>query len=566
MNRKNLTAAVLAGLAGAAGIAGTAQAVNVNPDGLGQVLIYPYFTSNDGNQTVLSVVNTTNDAKAVKVRFLEGFNSREVLDFNLYMSHHDVWVGAVFNDDGTPSLAITDTSCTVPYLQGGEPGDTAIQPFLNLAYAGKYSDGGPEGIERAAEGHIEVIEMGTLIGDSADDATHTTLQEKDDDGNVIREWWAPEDCDQLVENWTEYTNSTPDGIWWEEAQSGDGQAHTDTTRNSGGLFGGAAIVNTDNGTMFSYDAIALQGYDTTDDGVHYEPGDINPSLDDGSENSATIFFGVPQNTAVTLEDYPRSVDAISALFMHENLMNEYVTDPDVAASTEWVVTFPTKAFYVDELFLDESDEEVYWAPDPDDPGCGGWQPGEDNPVEDPDCADPNDCPPLGWEQCTFLSTTFLNARPPFTEVFDGESCEVVTLDLWDREERTPVPDQPGGARPPVVSPSLPSCDPDIEVCDPGVDFELCYEVNVIRFGEGSIFGTPEVEGSSLLVSVGELPYEDGWAKVSMSGRTDQFGLVGLPAIGFAANEYENEFLGGGDVKAFYGGLFSHKANVRRVSP
>jgi hypothetical protein len=41
MNRKNLTAAVLAGLAGAAGIAGTAQAVNLNPDGLGQVLNYP---------------------------------------------------------------------------------------------------------------------------------------------------------------------------------------------------------------------------------------------------------------------------------------------------------------------------------------------------------------------------------------------------------------------------------------------------------------------------------------------------------------------------------------------
>ena len=83
MNRKNLTAAVLAGLAGVAGIAGTAQAVNLNPDGLGQVLIYPYYTANDGNQTILSVVNTTDQAKAVKVRFLEGFNSREVLDFNL---------------------------------------------------------------------------------------------------------------------------------------------------------------------------------------------------------------------------------------------------------------------------------------------------------------------------------------------------------------------------------------------------------------------------------------------------------------------------------------------------
>ena len=95
MNRKNLTAAVLAGLAGAAGIVGTAQAVNVNPDGLGEVLLYPYYTTNGGNMTLLSVVNTSDEAKAVKVRFLEGQNSREVLDFNLYMSKYDVWTASI---------------------------------------------------------------------------------------------------------------------------------------------------------------------------------------------------------------------------------------------------------------------------------------------------------------------------------------------------------------------------------------------------------------------------------------------------------------------------------------
>ncbi|MDX1554774.1 MAG: cell surface protein, partial [Xanthomonadales bacterium] len=117
MNRKNLTAAVLAGLAGAAGIAGTAQAVNINPDGLGQVLVYPYYTSRGGNQTLLSVVNTTEDAKAVKVRFLEGYNSREVLDFNMYMSAYDVWVAAVADDGaGTPTLYVPDSTCTAPYL------------------------------------------------------------------------------------------------------------------------------------------------------------------------------------------------------------------------------------------------------------------------------------------------------------------------------------------------------------------------------------------------------------------------------------------------------------------
>ena len=41
-NKKSLYAAI-AGVS-ALGMAGTANAVHVNPDGLGQVLIYPYYT------------------------------------------------------------------------------------------------------------------------------------------------------------------------------------------------------------------------------------------------------------------------------------------------------------------------------------------------------------------------------------------------------------------------------------------------------------------------------------------------------------------------------------------
>ena len=87
--------AALAGL-GALGATGVAQAVSVNHDGLGQVLIYPYYTVRTvptgvvgidaAYNSLLSVVNSTASAKAVKVRFLEGKNSREVLDFNLYLS------------------------------------------------------------------------------------------------------------------------------------------------------------------------------------------------------------------------------------------------------------------------------------------------------------------------------------------------------------------------------------------------------------------------------------------------------------------------------------------------
>ena len=41
--KKKSLCAALAGI-GALGMVGAAQAVSINPDGLGQVLIYPYYT------------------------------------------------------------------------------------------------------------------------------------------------------------------------------------------------------------------------------------------------------------------------------------------------------------------------------------------------------------------------------------------------------------------------------------------------------------------------------------------------------------------------------------------
>ncbi|MEX0914677.1 MAG: hypothetical protein WDZ60_02185, partial [Wenzhouxiangellaceae bacterium] len=99
MKRKTLTTAVMAGLTGMAGMISVANAVNVNPDGLGQVLLYPYYTARGGNDTFISIVNTTTAGKAVKIRFIEALNSREVLDFNIYMSPFDVWTAAITDLD-----------------------------------------------------------------------------------------------------------------------------------------------------------------------------------------------------------------------------------------------------------------------------------------------------------------------------------------------------------------------------------------------------------------------------------------------------------------------------------
>jgi len=605
MKRNNLTAAVLAGLAGIAGIAGTAQAVNMNPDGLGQVLVYSYYTTNDGNQTLLSVVNTSDEVKAVKVRFLEGYNSREVLDFNLYLSPKDVWVAAIADDEGTPTLLIPDNSCTVPYLysMGVEEYGMGKQEFLPYAFTGDNADGGPTDISRAAEGYFEVIEMGTVDNSEARDENEMDdwFDPDEDPGRIgsaeaathevkADGTSAPADCDQLVRNWTDYEGSDAlkddpyDGMWFDNADGNgncnpsdpddqdDTDCHTvdtDVTTNSGGIFGGAAIVNAANGTMFSYDAKAIQDYDRSDDGVHYIPGTIHPSLNDGDQTVAHIFTGAG---VITLnyfidDDNDRSIDAVSATMMHDTVMNEFTIEEGLNAATEWVFTFPTKNFYVDPSISGGLITE--WHPDPDDEGCRGWDPGEEFPPRSgPDYPDDIEGDPddhIGWEQCTYIKTVSDDdAFPPFTSLFGDPECEVIGFESWDREEDPTVTEH--GVEPPIVSPAPPG-DPT-----PGVvDFILCHEVNVMRFGPNSIFGTT----SDLLVEV-ENTHPNGWASMDFSWtvdleddngegpqHVDTQGLIGLPVVGFAAQQYENGFLEGGTVLANYGGLFGHKSSVRQ---
>ena len=80
--RKSLYAA-LAGV-GALGVTGAAQAVNVNPNGLGQVLLYPYYTvrtDNLGNpyNSLLSIVNSTASVKAATPSGAGGFSAAPLL-------------------------------------------------------------------------------------------------------------------------------------------------------------------------------------------------------------------------------------------------------------------------------------------------------------------------------------------------------------------------------------------------------------------------------------------------------------------------------------------------------
>ena len=170
--RKTKLALAFAGALTAATMGGTAQAVNLTPNGLGDAALFQYYSANADWKTFIRLVNTSaTDAIAVKVRFREAANSREVLDFVVMLSPNDVWTGwatATASDQGTPGLRTNDTSCIMPIPDSnGTPGqgfksigsgNTVAAAFQSTAFTGKYDDGaGVDVTDRLSEGEIEVI-------------------------------------------------------------------------------------------------------------------------------------------------------------------------------------------------------------------------------------------------------------------------------------------------------------------------------------------------------------------------------------------------------------------------
>lgn len=337
MKKNLLSLAVAASTAGMTSIA-TAQ-MYINSENTGEALVFPLYSTQGGNDTYIHIVNTTAQYKAVKVRMLEGEESLESLDFNLYMSPQDHFSFAITADGDGALLRTGDTSCTVPAISGDVP-------FTDLLWADTV------GTEESREqmGYVEVIEMGQIDEDSdtAADILHT-------DGT-------PGDCAQLVTNWSVVEGA--EGAWYEEASAelvdtGSDDATVGTTDfnatwSGGGLYGVATVINVAEGTSFGYDAVAIE--DLVEAGssgsvFHYPPGYTRPDFDDPAvATTANVNVGGVQTT------YTRGVtnpaDTVSALFMTESIANDYVIDAGLNALTDWVVTMPTKSNHYNGLTFD----------------------------------------------------------------------------------------------------------------------------------------------------------------------------------------------------------------------
>lgn len=481
--RKSINLAVLVGL-GAMGVAGTASAVHVNPDGLGQVLIYPYYTvraaassiASGQYNTYISVTNTSASAKAVKVRFIEGKNSREVLDFNLFLSANDTWTGSVEPRSATAAdgarVVTSDKSCT--WGNVAATGATGV-PFSNLKYTGADADWETATLDRTNEGYIELMEMGNI--------THAGLT------TAVTHVAGVAPCTSSV-------LSTADAA----GLTGYLSAPT------GGLFGGATLINTATGVDYAYDAVALDNWDATVGGLGSASTSVTPSIAGGNVWTSNVFMG----TTAPAATWTNGINAVSAAIMRNNVMNEYVLDAATVSNTDWVVTFPTKRFYV----ATEASASVHTA-----------------------------------------STILTGGVKLFNSNFGtGGSCDPIDLQLRDREEQLDTTVSSGFS--PAAGPTGAS---------------LCWESNVITFGHTTTKPTAStILGSTnhYLVTV-PAGFENGWMNIAFDTSTTTpsltpgVGLVhyGLPVVGFMAQDFTNSTIvtgPGAAAGAVHGGQFVHK--------
>lgn len=518
---KLLNKASLTGIGVAVGAAFAVQpavAQTVSDDGQGSAIVVPYYTVNDGWRTLVNLTNTSENSIVVKFRLHESRNSRDVLDFNIALSPRDVWTATIQESaNGRPELVTTDRSCTIP-LSVRDNGATASE----LAYSNEFVDhtGSNGDVMRTREGYIKVLVMGetdgsgrapgsvsaNFPGDIAYDAEHVAGEPRNC-GRVNNSFSARSaDFDTTtafatVPGMDDAVASTAfpavdDGA---DVQTGSGsplarlgsvdaQGNNESAIGYGPIATGnplkanVSLVNTNTGRAAGVTSLHIEGYGVGQNFVTAQefPWFLEPTI-------------ASSNALWTLDGVNALIAGISAT----QIKNEWSSNANTGARSEWIVNFPTKRFE------DDVDEDNIQA------ACSAWR----NTLAGSGVADTtgitqamND---FGDNDTGGVCAPELFGSGTFQDGDNGIAPIVVNYDIFDREE--------GGVQValdgPVVSPAPP---PEVTIDN------LPYEVNVVKIGRdvndvASVLGSPVARA----VETNELQSNanSGWLLATFDGNS-----------------------------------------------
>lgn len=456
MKKKLLAIGVAATLGALSGVSNAA--ITVAQNGVGHINVLPYYSVQNGNTTLISIANTDEvNGKAVKVRFRGAQFSDDVFDFQVFLSPADVWTAAVTLDGTVARLATSDKSCTLPV--------SVNQQFVTarLLDANK--------AQGTREGYVEIINMGNI-------APATPLFTATKHVNGV----APCTTSVLIGAGVE-PNDLSSAL----------------TAPTSGLTSFATIINVASSKAFTIPGTAL--VQSTAVPVRYSR---QANLTTGTASFPTIAFGTATtadsvfntstgnvrmyefdlpdlSTPYGTADTAAQLTELQGILAKASVVTEYATDDAILASTDVVLSQPTRRYY------------YTWS----------------------------DTPGIGTDPLRTLATV-AGATGPYASLAAATNSVVVNAPtVYDREERTVV-DQSSI----VISPNPQG----------SATWTLIGEVSVVSINNGS--APTGALSANITAQDYTFAYNDGLVRLSTTSANGP-----LPVIGFTAVNVFNAGVG-----------------------
>lgn len=536
------------------GIAGTSNAaLTITDGGIGHILYVPYFSTQNGNTTLLNLINTdTTKGKAVKIRFRSAYDSDDIYDFQVFLSPADVWTANISaNANGLSRLTTEDKSCTLPASVNGDFVTFRLSPSLTDA----------EKAAHTREGYIEILNMADIQQDYITDAPPTGNAQLDSLFYQIKHVNGVAPCNiNVIGAIEQNANRWDQGVAPADGTDGNGITNTgnstselafhghdgvgafpyaaneiaDLTSPTPTLAANWTIINVPKAAAWGAGAVAINAtvgaglarnvdqYNVERARIVYSNqtnatlvptnnGNIFPfvtatadgvlmSDSDAAGASFQTFhndipdlstsYGISHDTAI------EQADALSNALLTNVIGNEYLTLDAVSEETDWVLSMPTRRYHVAGRGRVAD-------------GVVSTTSGFYNPVDKGGPTGPFRNPNFGQQDVTEYDT---NGRGAKIKLNSG------AYSYWDREERKPAADT--GI---VISPTPPTQVDQVRL--PG-------EVSVVGINQqGS--AASRVMGATVTYTNLQLNagYVEGWALLNLAHASN--GWTGLPVLGQA---------------------------------
>ena len=472
------------------------------------------------------------------MRFRGASNSDDVLDFQVFLSPGDVWTGIVSKNPqtGLANLVTADKTCTVPAIPSIADGG---QDFItNRLSRSVWTDA--DKAKQTLEGYVEILAMADIPSLGGADAGKKGPNGTAGLFNTIKHKDGVAACDTAVLNATtelRRVNTTP-GTAENTGWDGNTRAGTDSyfltvngTQNTGadlkpttgGLTGQWYIMNLEQNTTFSGVMTAI----TAGTDVHNvfspqleenaELATADPLMNNAGPSIAPQMYDVPDLSTpyettdassnptdpIVEADAVKQAIALTAELLRNQVINQYATDVELDAKTDWVFSMPTRRYTI---AADYSKADTKAA------GYRVVNDGTDTPLT------------VAGNLFSIKTNSSVNDK--------GQICaDSGATTFWDREETTVV--EPGKG--PVFSPTT----------KPGqAKYTMCGEVGVLAFQEGI-----SALGADLTVQKVKAPYVNGWGSVPFTAGK-------VPVLGASFMKLTNLKVGNG-VVANYGVTWNH---------